>query len=160
MSNLTCFAFIDVLASNTALKAHTIIRSCSNPAMKHFLELLSITNRCPSLEQVSPRRFVEFSPRMICLRHVSHFKCNWTEPSESRCWNWASIRLIRLCCFGILFPILCIVLPIYARYVLYAESLVPLAASDMRLVDGKMSTTWCQVINYLLILIITFMKLL
>lgn len=47
--------------------------------------------------------------------------------------------------YGILLPTLCIVVPVYAKYVWYAESVVTFGASDMRIVDGQVSTVWCQV---------------
>lgn len=38
-----------------------------------------------------------------------------------------------------------IAVPLYLRYHVYSEHVVPLGMSDMRLVDSKISTTWCQV---------------
>ncbi|XP_044006148.1 uncharacterized protein LOC122851157 [Aphidius gifuensis] len=54
------------------------------------------------------------------------------------------LRIARLCIFGMLLPALLVTGPIYLRYRVYAEQLYPLAASDQRLIDGKISTTWCQ----------------
>ncbi|CAL7950074.1 unnamed protein product [Xylocopa violacea] len=34
--------------------------------------------------------------------------------------------------------------PMYLRYRVYSEQLYPLTASDQRLIDAKVSTTWCQ----------------
>ena len=49
------------------------------------------------------------------------------------------------CCLGVILPIMCVFVPVYARHVLYVDSVISLTASDMRLVDGHVSTTWCQV---------------
>ncbi|XP_044263586.1 uncharacterized protein LOC123010618 isoform X2 [Tribolium madens] len=54
------------------------------------------------------------------------------------------LRLIRLCVLGIFLPTLLIALPLYMRYHVYGHQLYPLAMSDMRLLDNKVSTTWCQ----------------
>ncbi|XP_046751667.1 uncharacterized protein LOC124414690 [Diprion similis] len=53
-------------------------------------------------------------------------------------------RLFRLCVLGTFLPALLVTGPIYLRYHVYSDQLYPLAASDQRLIDGKVSTTWCQ----------------
>ncbi|XP_046620096.1 uncharacterized protein LOC124305099 [Neodiprion virginianus] len=53
-------------------------------------------------------------------------------------------RLLRLCVLGTFLPALLVTGPIYLRYHVYSDQLYPLAASDQRLIDGKVSTTWCQ----------------
>lgn len=60
-------------------------------------------------------------------------------------WNSAAAKIIHLILFGILLPCLCIVIPVYAKFILYADSVVTFGASDMRIVDGHVSTIWCQV---------------
>lgn len=55
------------------------------------------------------------------------------------------LRLLRLCILGTFLPAFLITGPLYLRYRVYSEQLYPLAASDQRLIDGKVSTTWCQV---------------
>ena len=62
-------------------------------------------------------------------------------------WKSSPVKMVCLCCFGVMVPVLCIVVPVYARYILYADSIVTFAASDMRLVDSHISTAWCQVIG-------------
>ncbi|RZC41103.1 uncharacterized protein BDFB_009939, partial [Asbolus verrucosus] len=54
------------------------------------------------------------------------------------------IRVVKLCVLGILLPSLLIAIPLYMRYHVYGHQLYPLAMSDMRLLDNKVSTTWCQ----------------
>uniref|UniRef100_A0A0C9RP70 NAB6_0 protein n=1 Tax=Fopius arisanus TaxID=64838 RepID=A0A0C9RP70_9HYME len=54
------------------------------------------------------------------------------------------LRLARLCILGMLLPAILVAGPVYLRYKVYSEQLYPLAATDQRLIDGKISTTWCQ----------------
>lgn len=61
--------------------------------------------------------------------------------------NSTAAKILHLIIFGILLPCLCICIPVYAKYVLYADSVITLGASDMRLVDGHVSTTWCKVLS-------------
>lgn len=55
------------------------------------------------------------------------------------------MKLIQLCCIGILLPIVWILVPVYARLFSYANSAVPLANTQMRVLDSNFSTFWCQV---------------
>lgn len=55
------------------------------------------------------------------------------------------LRLARLCILGMFLPAILVAGPIYLRYRVYSEQLYPLAASDQRLIDKQVSTTWCQV---------------
>ncbi|XP_063982987.1 uncharacterized protein LOC135165530 isoform X1 [Diachasmimorpha longicaudata] len=54
------------------------------------------------------------------------------------------LRLARLCILGMFLPAILVAGPVYLRYRVYSEQLYPLAATDQRLIDGKISTTWCQ----------------
>uniref|UniRef100_A0A6M2DFQ3 Putative conserved plasma membrane protein n=1 Tax=Xenopsylla cheopis TaxID=163159 RepID=A0A6M2DFQ3_XENCH len=54
------------------------------------------------------------------------------------------LRALRLCILSALLPGLLIAVPLYMRYYVYRDQLYPLGVSDMRLIDGKVSTTWCQ----------------
>ncbi|KAK0097930.1 hypothetical protein PV326_012702 [Microctonus aethiopoides] len=54
------------------------------------------------------------------------------------------LRLARLCILGMFLPAILVAGPIYLRYRVYSEQLYPLAASDQRLIDKQVSTTWCQ----------------
>ncbi|KAJ3665389.1 hypothetical protein Zmor_000886 [Zophobas morio] len=54
------------------------------------------------------------------------------------------LRVVRLCVLGIFLPSVLIAVPLYMRYHVYGHQLYPLAMSDMRLIDNKVSTTWCQ----------------
>ncbi|XP_060525769.1 uncharacterized protein LOC132701659 isoform X2 [Cylas formicarius] len=53
-------------------------------------------------------------------------------------------RVFRLCVLGILLPSLLLGIPLYLRYRVYGNQLYPLAMSDMRMLDNRVSTTWCQ----------------
>ncbi|CAH1163985.1 unnamed protein product [Phaedon cochleariae] len=53
-------------------------------------------------------------------------------------------KVARLCILGIFFPCLLLSVPLYLRYRVYGAQLYPLAMSDMRLLDSRISTTWCQ----------------
>ncbi|XP_050487818.1 uncharacterized protein LOC126872199 [Bombus huntii] len=54
------------------------------------------------------------------------------------------LRLFRLCLLGMILPAVLVAGPIYLRYRVYCEQLYPLTVSDQRLIDAKVSTTWCQ----------------
>ena len=59
----------------------------------------------------------------------------------------SAAKIFHLILFGIILPAACIVIPVYAKYVLYADTVVAFGASDMRMMDKYVSTTWCQVRN-------------
>ncbi|XP_053985034.1 uncharacterized protein LOC128879681 isoform X2 [Hylaeus volcanicus] len=54
------------------------------------------------------------------------------------------LRLLRLCLLGMFLPAVLVAGPMYLRYRVYSEQLYPLTVSDQRLIDAKVSTTWCQ----------------
>lgn len=54
------------------------------------------------------------------------------------------LRAVRLCILIFLFPSLLIAVPLYLRFHVYGEQLYPVGMSDMRLLDNRVSTTWCQ----------------
>ncbi|XP_076166911.1 uncharacterized protein LOC143146454 isoform X1 [Ptiloglossa arizonensis] len=54
------------------------------------------------------------------------------------------LRLLRLCLLGMFLPSVLVAGPIYLRYRVYSEQLYPLTVYDQRLIDAKVSTTWCQ----------------
>ncbi|KAL6258113.1 hypothetical protein P5V15_010030 [Pogonomyrmex californicus] len=51
---------------------------------------------------------------------------------------------MRLCLLGILLPSVFIAWPLYLRYRVYSEQLYALTISDQILIDGRISTLWCQ----------------
>ncbi|XP_045460887.1 uncharacterized protein LOC123671206 [Harmonia axyridis] len=53
-------------------------------------------------------------------------------------------RVVRLCLLGVILPIMLIAIPLYVRHRIYRHQLYPLTISDMRIIDGRISTTWCQ----------------
>ncbi|KAK9720344.1 protein of unknown function (DUF4792) [Popillia japonica] len=54
------------------------------------------------------------------------------------------LKVIRLCLLGILLPCLLFIVILFIRYRIYTEQMYPLAVSDMRMLDNRISTTWCQ----------------
>lgn len=54
------------------------------------------------------------------------------------------LRVLRLCLLGIALPTALVSVPLYLRYHVYANQLYPFAVSDMRLLDRRISTFWCQ----------------
>ncbi|XP_030765717.1 uncharacterized protein LOC115889776 [Sitophilus oryzae] len=54
------------------------------------------------------------------------------------------LRVLRLCLLAVIVPTLILGVPLYLRYNVYGAQLYPLAMSDMRMLDNKVSTTWCQ----------------
>ncbi|KAH1014486.1 hypothetical protein HUJ05_012344 [Dendroctonus ponderosae] len=54
------------------------------------------------------------------------------------------LRVVRLCILGVVVPTLILGVPLYLRYNVYGAQLYPLAMSDMRMIDNRVSTTWCQ----------------
>ncbi|XP_066262139.1 uncharacterized protein [Euwallacea similis] len=54
------------------------------------------------------------------------------------------LRVVRLCLLGVIVPTLVLGVPLYLRYNVYGAQLYPLAMSDMRMIDNRVSTTWCQ----------------
>ena len=65
------------------------------------------------------------------IRHKRHLK--------------VPLRAVRLCILIVLFPSLLVAVPLYMRFHVYGEQLYPVGISDMRLLDNRVSTTWCQV---------------
>ncbi|VVC95794.1 unnamed protein product [Leptidea sinapis] len=54
------------------------------------------------------------------------------------------IRLCRLLAFMIILPSLFIFIPLYMRYRVFSSQMYPMSMTDMRLIDSKISPTWCQ----------------
>nr|XP_023014593.1 uncharacterized protein LOC111504309 [Leptinotarsa decemlineata] len=73
------------------------------------------------------------------LKKSSIYKRN-TRKESSR----LPLKVARLCFLGILLPCVLLSVPLYMRYRVYGLQLYPLAVSDMRMLDSKVSTTWCQ----------------
>lgn len=53
-------------------------------------------------------------------------------------------RAVRLCVLCIVLPGLLIGVPLYLKHHIFAFQMYPVGMSDMRLIDSKVSTTWCQ----------------
>jgi peptidyl-prolyl cis-trans isomerase SDCCAG10 len=54
------------------------------------------------------------------------------------------LRAVRLCILTVLIPGVLIAVPLYLRFHVYGEQFYPVGMSDMRLLDSRVSTTWCQ----------------
>ncbi|KAG7296458.1 hypothetical protein JYU34_020201 [Plutella xylostella] len=63
----------------------------------------------------------------------------------SRTCYKAPLRVFRLMVFLILLPTIFLLVPLYMRYRVFSSQMYPMGMTDMRLIDGKVSTTWCQI---------------
>ncbi|KAJ2945019.1 hypothetical protein O0L34_g1915 [Tuta absoluta] len=54
------------------------------------------------------------------------------------------LRLCRLLTLVMVLPSLFVLVPLYLRYRVYSGQMYPMGMTDMRLIDSKISTTWCQ----------------
>ncbi|KAJ8708588.1 hypothetical protein PYW08_009970 [Mythimna loreyi] len=54
------------------------------------------------------------------------------------------LRLCRLLSLLICLPCLFLMVPLYLRYRVYSGQMYPMSMTDMRLIDSKISPTWCQ----------------
>ncbi|XP_045454878.1 uncharacterized protein LOC123664378 [Melitaea cinxia] len=54
------------------------------------------------------------------------------------------IRLCRLLALMIVLPCFFIFMPLYMRYRVFSGQMYPMSMTDMRLIDSKISPTWCQ----------------
>lgn len=54
------------------------------------------------------------------------------------------LRVARLCVLTVIFPGLLLGIPLYMRYNVYIQQVYPVGMSDIRIVDARISTTWCQ----------------
>ncbi|CAH0714807.1 unnamed protein product, partial [Brenthis ino] len=70
----------------------------------------------------------------------------------SRSCNKGPIRLCRLLSLMIVLPCLFIFIPLHMRYRAFSGQMYPMGMTDMRLIDSKISPTWCQVGLYLVYL--------
>lgn len=66
------------------------------------------------------------------------------------------LKAARLCILSLLVPGILVIAPLYVRYHVYSDHKYPLAVTDMRILDQKMSTFWCQVYYIYLIYIRLF----
>ncbi|XP_038218083.1 uncharacterized protein LOC119836720 [Zerene cesonia] len=66
-----------------------------------------------------------------------------TSVSSRSCYK-GPIRLCRLLALLIVLPSLFIFIPLYMRYRVFSGQMYPMSMTDMRLIDSKISPTWCQ----------------
>ncbi|PZC70937.1 hypothetical protein B5X24_HaOG214586 [Helicoverpa armigera] len=57
----------------------------------------------------------------------------------------APLRLCRLLALLFVLPSLFLTIPLYLRYRVFSGQMYPMSMTDMRLIDSKISPTWCQV---------------
>ncbi|PSN39806.1 hypothetical protein C0J52_13621 [Blattella germanica] len=63
---------------------------------------------------------------------------------EKRSGLKGPLRAARLCLLSVFMPGLLVAVPLYMRFHVYGEQMYPVGMSDMRLLDNRVSTTWCQ----------------
>ncbi|XP_063897183.1 uncharacterized protein LOC110383125 isoform X3 [Helicoverpa armigera] len=56
----------------------------------------------------------------------------------------APLRLCRLLALLFVLPSLFLTIPLYLRYRVFSGQMYPMSMTDMRLIDSKISPTWCQ----------------
>ncbi|XP_026737936.1 uncharacterized protein LOC113501112 isoform X2 [Trichoplusia ni] len=56
----------------------------------------------------------------------------------------APLKLCRLLALVIVLPSMFIMIPLYMRYRVFSGQMYPMSMTDMRLIDSKISPTWCQ----------------
>lgn len=54
------------------------------------------------------------------------------------------LRVARLCVLSVIFPGLLLGIPLYMRYNVYIQQVYPVGMSDIRIIDARISTMWCQ----------------
>ncbi|KAG8303526.1 Peptidyl-prolyl isomerase cwc27 [Homalodisca vitripennis] len=80
-----------------------------------------------------------------CCMVCSLFRSYVTEAQKSkRSSLYGPLRVARLCVLSILVPGLLLSIPLYMRYNVYIQQAYPVGMSDVRLLDHRISTTWCQ----------------
>ncbi|XP_068624078.1 uncharacterized protein [Battus philenor] len=62
----------------------------------------------------------------------------------SRSCHQGPIRLCRMLALMIVVPCLFIFIPLYMRYRVFSGQMYPMSMTDMRLIDSRISPTWCQ----------------
>ncbi|KAL4713739.1 hypothetical protein ACJJTC_004270 [Scirpophaga incertulas] len=75
-------------------------------------------------------------PRPRPSRHCSHI-------GTRDCYQ-GPVRICRLLTLLIFLPSVFIFVPLYLRYRVFSGQMYPMSMTDMRLIDGRISTTWCQ----------------
>ncbi|XP_050538918.1 uncharacterized protein LOC126904189 isoform X2 [Daktulosphaira vitifoliae] len=54
------------------------------------------------------------------------------------------LKAARLCILSLIIPGILVIAPLYIRYHVYSDQKYPLAVTDMRIIDQRISTFWCQ----------------
>ncbi|CAG4966391.1 unnamed protein product [Colias eurytheme] len=66
-----------------------------------------------------------------------------TSVTSRSCYR-GPIRICRLLVLLIVLPSMFIFIPLYMRYRVFSGQMYPMSMTDMRLIDSKISPTWCQ----------------
>ncbi|XP_063373642.1 uncharacterized protein LOC134661462 [Cydia amplana] len=77
-------------------------------------------------------------------RHYQYQPTRYCSNLASRGLFRGPLRICRLLAFLILLPSLFIFIPLYMRYRVFQAQMYPMSMTDMRLIDSKISPTWCQ----------------
>ncbi|XP_077296405.1 uncharacterized protein LOC143918385 isoform X2 [Arctopsyche grandis] len=83
--------------------------------------------------------------RFLCMEYGVRYgrQASVTHNSGKPTWR-GPLKTLRLLILVALLPALFIAVPLYLRYRVFSGQLYPVGMSDMRLIDKKVSTTWCQ----------------
>lgn len=101
------------------------------------------------VESLQVQRAGEMCSMKVLICRLSYYlllSLNILGNRNSGCWTSSSVKLVQLCCMGILVPAIWILVPLYARFFLYTQSSMPLGVAEMLYLDSNISTVWCQVI--------------
>lgn len=89
-----------------------------------------------------------YAPRIILLFFLDTLYVQINKKDEVRKNELKGTkRVVKLFIFCALLPGVLLTVPLYLRFRVYIQQVYPIGASDMRIIDNKISTTWCQV-NY------------
>ncbi|CAH2098055.1 unnamed protein product [Euphydryas editha] len=88
---------------------------------------------------MDPQELVPLESGLHLRRPTRQF-CQLTSRS---CYK-GPIRLCRLLTLMIVLPCCFIFVPLYMRYQVFSGQMYPMSMTDMRLIDSKISPTWCQ----------------
>ncbi|XP_028170520.1 uncharacterized protein LOC114360139, partial [Ostrinia furnacalis] len=89
---------------------------------------------------MDPQELVPLEASNASRRRVTR-QC--THLASRACYQ-GPLRICRLLALLILLPSVFIFVPLYMRYRVFSGQMYPMSMSDMRLIDSRISTTWCQ----------------
>ncbi|XP_061705572.1 uncharacterized protein LOC133516585 isoform X1 [Cydia pomonella] len=86
----------------------------------------------------------ELEPLEASVPPRPHKPARYCSNLASRGFFRGPLRICKLLAFLILLPSLFIFIPLYMRYRVFQAQMYPMSMTDMRLIDSKISPTWCQ----------------